>query len=278
MLDILYHDEHLVAINKPSGLLVHRSLIDARAQAFAVQLTRDRIGQRVYPVHRLDRATSGVLLFALSGELASQVSEQFVQRVVRKTYLALVRGHTDSEGRIDYPLKERLDRLADGLADRNKPAQAAITDYCAIEKRELPHPVGRYQTARYTLVSLSPHTGRKHQLRRHMKHIFHPIVGDTTYGDGRHNTFVREQFHCHRLMLHAAGLCLRHPVSKAMLELQAPLPSDMREPLRQMGFSIPAEVTTSATDTTRPIGATNTTDTTGATDTSATPSDNAGPA
>ena len=112
MLDILYQDEHLVAINKPSGLLVHRSLIDTRESEFALQLTRDQIGQRVYPVHRLDRPTSGVLLFALSSEVARVLSEQFSQHEVIKNYLALVRGYCRIKGRINYPLKEELDKIS----------------------------------------------------------------------------------------------------------------------------------------------------------------------
>ena len=237
MLDILYQDDQLVAINKPSGLLVHRSLIDAGAQEFALQLTRDQIGQRVYPVHRLDRPTSGVLLFALSSDIARQLSAQFFDQQVRKQYLALVRGHIQDSGRIDYPLKEELDKLTDKKANKHKEAQSAVTDYHAIERCELPHAVGRYASARYTLTSLVPHTGRKHQLRRHMKHVFHPIVGDTTHGDGKQNTFVRQQYHCQRLMLHAASLHFLHPVSETTIELQAPLQEDMRGVLTAMGFA-----------------------------------------
>ncbi|MGQ7843950.1 tRNA pseudouridine(65) synthase TruC [Granulosicoccus sp. 3-233] len=237
MLDILHQDDHLVAINKPSGLLVHRSLIDTGEQEFALQLTRDQIGQRVYPVHRLDRPTSGVLLFALNGEIARQLSAQFVERQVHKQYLALVRGHIQDTGRIDYPLKEEQDKMTDKLADKHKDAQSAVTDYQVIEKRELPHAVGRYASARFTLASLVPHTGRKHQLRRHMKHVFHPIVGDTTHGDGKQNTFVRQQYHCQRLMLHAASLRFSHPVSEKTIDLQAPVQQDMREVLTAMGFA-----------------------------------------
>ena len=237
MLDILYHDEFLVAINKPSGLLVHRSLIDTRVHEFALQLTRDQIGQRVYPVHRLDRPTSGVLLFALSSGIARDVSEQFSGRAVAKEYLALVRGFADESGHIDYALKEQLDKFSDAKADNNKEAQDAVTDYHCLEQQELPFAVGRYASARYSWVSLTPHTGRKHQLRRHMKHIFHPIVGDTTHGDGKQNTFVREQYNCQRLMLHATTLNLLHPVSGRELTLKADLPNDLRDPLMQMGFT-----------------------------------------
>ncbi|MGB1010350.1 MAG: tRNA pseudouridine(65) synthase TruC [Thiolinea sp.] len=226
MLDILYQDEHIVAINKPSGLLVHRSLIDARETRFAIQLTRDQIGKKVYPVHRLDKPTSGILLFALSSETARTLTTQFTAREVQKKYLAVVRGYTEESGEINYALKEKHDDIADADADPDKAAQAAITRYHNLKRIELPHAVGRYPTARYSLLELTPLTGRRHQIRRHMKHIFHPIVGDTTHGDGRHNQFFRTQFDCHRLLLHARSLQLLHPVYKTPLAIYAPLPPD----------------------------------------------------
>lgn len=228
MLDILYQDDHLVAINKPSGLLVHRSPIDASETRFAIQLTRDQIGQRVYPAHRLDKPTSGVLLFALNSETAGVLGEQFRNRSVTKTYLAVVRGHAEAEGHIDHALREQLDKVAGMAADSEpvKEAKEALTDYRCLLQTELPYPVGRYPTARYSLVELKPKTGRKHQLRRHMKHIFHPIVGDTTHGDGRHNQFFREHYKCHRLLLHARSLQVVHPHTGEMLTIYAPLPED----------------------------------------------------
>ena len=228
MLDILYRDEHLVAINKPSGLLVHRSLIDRHETQFAIQLTRDQIGQKVYPVHRLDKPTSGVLLFALDSDTARLLTEQFSAGQVQKTYLAIVRGYTEESGIIDYPLKEQLDKIADADADPDKPAQAAITHYRRIATVELPFAVGRYTTARYSMLELQPKTGRKHQLRRHMKHIFHPIMGDTTHGDGKHNTLFREKFGCYRLLLHATMLRLQHPHHKTELTIEAPAPADFQ--------------------------------------------------
>lgn len=238
MLEILYQDEHIVAINKPTALLVHRSLIDKRAQAFALQLTRDQIGQRVYPVHRLDKPTSGVLVFALSSEMAKRLSLQLMERGVSKTYHALVRGYTESDGHIDHPLVEQLDKIADADAAQDKPAQSAITDYKTLSCTELPYHVGRYATARYSWVELTPLTGRKHQLRRHMKHIFHPIVGDTSHGDGRQNTFVREQFDCQRLMLHASAMAFLHPVSETPINITANRPNDMNRILKQMSIPI----------------------------------------
>ena len=238
MLEILYQDEHMVAINKPGGLLVHRSLIDKHEREFAMQLTRDQIGKRVYLVHRLDRPTSGVLLFALNSETARQIAEQFSQRRVVKQYLALVRGYCDDKGCIDYALKEELDKFSDANSRDDKLAQSAVTEYTCVQKIELPFKVGRYNTARYSWLSLTPQTGRKHQLRRHLKHIFHPIVGDTSHGDGKQNSFFRDQYQCHRLVLHASSLQLFHPVLRSPLIIQAPLPDDLRSPLLRIGIGI----------------------------------------
>lgn len=236
MLEVVYRDNYVVAISKPSGLLVHRSPIDKHETRFAIQLLRDQIGQKVYPVHRLDKPTSGVLLFALSSEIARHLTEQFTQGLIAKYYLAVVRGHCPPMGVIDYALQEQLDRLADALADPDKPAQEAITHYHTLGQTELPLAVGRYTTARYSLIALHPKTGRKHQLRRHMKHIFHPIIGDTTHGDGKHNQLFRQTFDCQRLLLHATRLILTHPITGQLLTLDASLPEDFSAVLRQIGL------------------------------------------
>jgi len=238
-LDILYQDEHLVAVNKPSGLLVHRSMIDKHETRFALQLVRNQIGQRVYPVHRLDKPTSGVLLFALDSETASLLSKQFSTDGVQKRYLAVVRGYSAEHELIDYPLKQELDKMSDSLADPDKQAQAAVTEYHRLATVELPFPVGPYATARYSLLQLIPKTGRKHQLRRHMKHIFHPIVGDTTHGDGRHNQFFRQQFDCQRLMLAAAAMRFIHPHTAAKVELRAELDEIFEKIIAELGWREP---------------------------------------
>ena len=223
-LSLLYQDEYLVAIDKPAGLLVHRSWLDRHETQFAMQMTRDRIGKHVYPVHRLDRPTSGVLLFALDSQTAHQLSLDFAGHSVQKEYLALVRGWTPEQLYIDYPLKEELDRIADPLADPDKPAQAAQTWLQRLQQVELPFAVSpRHPSSRYSLLRLRPHTGRKHQLRRHLAHISHPIVGDTTHGDGRHNRFFREQFDCQRLMLCNRSLTITHPVYGLPLRIQCAL-------------------------------------------------------
>ncbi len=221
MLEIIYQDEYLVAINKPSGLLVHKSPIDRHETQFALQMVRDQIGQYVYPVHRLDKPTSGVLLFALSVEILKIVSLLFRSHEVRKEYIAIVRGYTQTEELIDYPLKQMLDTKEQKKLGITREAQEAQTHYECLATVELPYAVSRYPVARYSLVKLLPETGRKHQLRRHMKHIFHPIVGDTKHGRGEHNQLFREKFECHRLLLHSHRLSFVHPVSKKILVLEA---------------------------------------------------------
>ena len=235
-LTILYQDDHVVAINKPSGLLVHRSWLDTNATEFAVQKLRDQIGQHVYPVHRLDRPTSGVLLFVLDKDSARHLMQQFIDQTTEKSYLAVVRGHLD-EGVLDYPLKFQYDKIADKKADKTKPPQEAVTEYRCLAKTEVPIAVGPYTSSRYSLMELVPKTGRKHQLRRHMKHLRHPIVGDTSHGDGKHNTMFRENFGIHRLLLHAAYLSFIHPKTEQKIEVRAPLTGDFLRVLSEIKLS-----------------------------------------
>ena len=237
-LEILYRDDWLVAVNKPSGLLVHRSWIDKDETRFALQLVRDQIGQYVYPVHRLDKPTSGVLLFALDADTARHLGESFESGAVRKEYLAVVRGYIDEGGRIDYPLKEILDKMTDAKARQDKEAQEAVTAYERLATVELPIPVGRYDTARYSLVKLLPETGRKHQLRRHMKHLLHPIVGDTKYGRTEQNNLFREHLACHRLLLASTAMELPHPVTGEPLRICASPGDDFEQILQRFGWNI----------------------------------------
>ncbi|OCG10486.1 tRNA pseudouridine(65) synthase TruC [Gilliamella apicola] len=223
MFEILYQDNDLIAINKPSGWLVHRSWLDKHETVVVMQTLRDQIGQHVFPVHRLDRPTSGVLLFALSSEIARLMSEQFATKQIEKTYHAIVRGYVEGEATIDYPLVEELDKIADKFSDSNKPAQDAVTTYRGISKIEVPIKVGKFDTARYSFVELKPKTGRKHQLRRHMKHIFHPILGDSKHGDLHQNRAFAEFFSIKRLMLHASKLQITHPINHDPIIIEANL-------------------------------------------------------
>ena len=223
MLEILYQDDVLVAVNKPAGMLVHRSWLDRHETQFVMQTLRDQIGQRVYPIHRLDRPTSGVLVFALNSEKAKMLCQQFEQKQIEKQYLAVVRGYVTGHGKIDYPLKVQLDKIADKFSQPDKAPQSAVTFYEGLQTVEMPYGVGRYATSRYSLVRLIPQTGRKHQLRRHMKHIFHPILGDTQYGDLHQNRALIEHTGCARLLLHAEKLTFVHPLTQLPMTIQAGL-------------------------------------------------------
>ena len=232
-ISILYQDNDLVAINKPSGLLVHRSEIDKRETLFALQLTRDLIGQHVFPIHRLDRPTSGVLVFALSSEIAATMSKAFANNEIQKTYLAMVRGHTQEQITIDYALSRIFDKIADKNRATDLAPQEALTYLKTIATAELPFPSGRYEKSRYSLVELNPKSGRKHQLRRHMAHIRHPIIGDTNHGDGKQNKSAREHLALNRLALHAASISFVHPTTKQCISIHAPLDEALTKVFKQ---------------------------------------------
>lgn len=222
-LSILYRDEALVAVFKPADLLVHRSPIDKHETRFALQMVRNQIGQHVYPIHRLDRPTSGVLLFALSPEIAAAMGKQWEQKRVAKRYLAIVRGLVHGTGFIDYALKYKWDKYADADRTKQVPPQDAVSEYRAICHYELPWENRRHSTSRFTLVEMDPITGRKHQLRRHMVHIRHPIIGDTTHGDGTQNKNLRDKAGYRQLGLCCVEMGLTHPVTGKWLTITAPL-------------------------------------------------------
>jgi len=211
-LDILFHDEHLVAINKPHGLLVHQSSIARDAEEFALQLLRDQLGVKVFPSHRLDRKTGGVLLFALSKDVDKLMQQQFQDNRVNKKYLAIVRGHTPDEEEIDYPLRKE-----------NGTLQEALTRYKTLARTELDVPLGNHPTSRYSLVEAKPETGRMHQLRKHFAHIFHPIIGDRTHGCNKQNKLFKEKWELDTMLLHASELWFTHPVTSVPVHIQAPL-------------------------------------------------------
>ncbi len=197
LLNVLYQDPDYVVIDKPSGLLVHRTALDTAATEFALQMLRDQIGQEVSPCHRLDRPTSGLLLFALNKNALTEAKMQFEAKTVRKEYIAIVRGWPPEAGDIDYDLRSE---------DNPDKVQAAQTHYRRLAQSEVPFPSGRYPTTRTALLQLTPKTGRKHQLRRHLAHLRHPILGDTRHGDGAQNRFLRTYCGCDRLMLRATHL------------------------------------------------------------------------
>ena len=235
-LDIIYQDEYMVAINKPAGLLVHKSYLARKEIYFAMTILRDQLGQYVYPIHRLDRPTSGVLLFALSSEIARQLSEIFQEREVTKGYIAMVRGHIIGGDTLDYPLKEELDKIADKKAQQDKEPQEAVTDWQQLLHGEFDAPIGKYDKARFSLVALKPQTGRKHQLRRHLAHLRHPIMGDTTHGDGKQNKYFKAHLGEQRLMLHASQLHFKHPITSEELKIEAPIPQCFIEVCKRVGW------------------------------------------
>ncbi|MGB0712468.1 MAG: GNAT family N-acetyltransferase [Gammaproteobacteria bacterium] len=238
-LDLIWRDPDYVAVYKPADLLVHRSPIDRHETRFLVQELRNQLGTRVYPVHRLDKPTAGVMVFALSSEAASRLAPAFagdgVEKSVRKHYQAVVRGRLEGEGLIDYAFAPRADERARGGRDgaERRPASTAwrVLETCVVGR-----PVGRYDTARFTRLALRPLTGRKHQLRRHMKHVFHPILGDTTYGDGAQNRLLRDLVGVNRLMLVATGLEFSHPASGESVSLTVRPDTSWRDICDAMGL------------------------------------------
>lgn len=232
-LELIFKDDYFVAINKPPGLLVHRSPIDKKETRFAVQLVRDQIGMFVFPVHRLDKPTSGVLIFALSSEMAKTTSDLFITNQIHKKYVAVVRGYTEPEGVIDHPLKDVKDKIMKFSTKRAVTEKEAITNYKRLATVEIPYMVDKYPASRYSLVELIPGTGKRHQLRRHMKHISHPIIGDTEYGKRKHNHYFKESFNCHRLLLAAIELRFIHPVTKTEITIKAALDKDFCNILKE---------------------------------------------
>ena len=225
-LQILIQDDWYVAVHKPSGLLMHRRPGN-RHDAAAVQQTRNLIGQRVYPVHRLDRSTSGVLLFGLSSDAARRLAAQFGEHTVDKVYWAVVRGFVDVSGCIDYAFSP----------EQGKSLVTAVTEYRRLATVEFPCPVGPYPVARYSLVEVRPKTGRRHQIRKHFHHISHPVVGDTRLGDSAHNRLFRERFGLHRLLLIAMHLGFTHPFTGATTVIRTQLDPEVLTLFEQFGWS-----------------------------------------
>lgn len=230
MLEILFEDEQYVAVNKPNGLLVHRTRIAEEKKEFALQMLRDQLGYHLYTVHRLDRGTSGVLLFAKAPEVAALTVKAFEERNIDKRYYAIVRGYTPPEATIDNPIRPDKDH-------KHKAAQEAVTHYAQLATVELPIPVGRYSTARYSFVEVVPETGRMHQIRKHFAHIRHYIIGDKRHGDWRHNKMFLEELNSPFLLLHAARLSFEHPVTGKPVQIEATLPQNMARLCRQFGWA-----------------------------------------
>ncbi|MCW3807510.1 pseudouridine synthase [Plebeiibacterium marinum] len=212
MLEIIYQDEHMVVINKPHGLLVHRSPIASDAREFALQMLRDQIQQSVYPIHRIDRKTSGILVFALSSSMAAKLQTILENPKTQKTYLAIVRGHFPDNIEVNHPLTN----------DKGK-TQDAFTIFKTIKRCELEIPFGKFPTSRYSLIEAYPKTGRMHQIRKHLNHLRHPIIGDRPHGCNKQNKLFKEKWNMMTMMLHASKLELNHPVTETPMLLKAGL-------------------------------------------------------
>jgi tRNA pseudouridine65 synthase len=219
--DVLYRNNDLLGVNKPAGVPVHGSKILEGTPHTLLSMVRGEEGRLMHAAHRLDRPVSGVMLFTGNRELLAQLGRLFEEGRMQKRYIAVARGWTESEGEISYPLLPPKDVRKSGSV-----AREAVTRFERIARVEIPVPVSPYQTARYSLLGLHPQTGRRHQLRMHMKHISHPLIGDTTYGRGEHNQVFRENFECRRLLLHAWSLEFFHPADGEQVRIQAPLDAD----------------------------------------------------
>lgn len=234
-LDILFQDDDLVIVNKPAGLLVHRTELAKDEEDAVVQRLRDQTGKWVFPVHRLDRATSGVLIMAFSPRIASALGEQFSHNQNQKTYHCLVRGFCLDQGIIDYPLVKISEPK--GMPRFKVPGseKEAQTEFELLERYQLPYPVSRYDSMRLSWLKVMPKQGRKHQIRRHLKHTLHPLVGDSRYGCRHINkvmgTLWPETF---RLMLHASSLSFTHPVSHQNMTISAPFDDKLQTTLARL--------------------------------------------
>jgi tRNA pseudouridine65 synthase len=225
MLDILFRDDHLIAINKPHDLLVHRSSIAADVEEFALQLLRDQVGLKVNPVHRIDRKTGGVLLFAFDKQTEIAMQQQFSDNLVHKKYLAIVRGHTPDNEEIDYPLRKE-----------NGTLQEAFTAYTTLRHAELAVAFGKHDTSRYSLIEAKPTTGRMHQIRKHLSHIFHPIIGDRTHGCNKQNKLFKEKWEMTTMLLHASHLSFNHPVTAERISINAPVQAEFERVMQLMNW------------------------------------------
>ena len=227
VLEILFQDEHIVAINKPYGWLTHKSAIARDATDIVLQTLRDQLNQKVYPIHRLDRKTTGILLFGLSSEVHSKMSKIFQNAEVKKTYYAITRGFTEKEGIIDYPLVNEAGN-----------SQTAFTRYKSIQHSEINVPLGKHSTSRYSLVKLQPVTGRMHQLRRHLSHIFHPIIGDRPHGCSKQNRFFKQNWAFTEMLLHASNIEFTHPYTDEAIEISAQFFGEFQRMSEILNFEI----------------------------------------
>ena len=219
-IDIIFEDDYIIAINKPNNFLVHQSNYAGNLnEQSVVEFLIDQTGKMFYPIHRLDRKTSGILLLSKEKETVKKFQSLFTENTIQKTYYAVVRGFSPENGIINSPIKN----------EDSKVYKEALTNYETIRSVELDIPVHPYDKSRYSLMKLIPKTGRMHQLRKHLNKISHPIIGDYKYGDRFHNRNFENNFNWNYLFLHAHSLEFVHPISNEKLTLKADFPTDWQD-------------------------------------------------
>ena len=223
----LVEDEHFYVVAKPAKLAVHPSPMCRDKRTLLCLVRNKGGGEHVYPVHRIDKPVSGPVLFARTSQMCALLQQQFIEGLVSKNYLAIVRGWTEGGGVIEHPLKKE-----------NGTMQECRTEYECLGRFDIPETLGKFDSIRYSFLRLKPITGRFHQLRRHLRDISHPILGDTTDGDSHQNRFFRERFSINRLMLHCQGLAFDHPITGERVQVQLTPDAEFVRVLDQLGFQI----------------------------------------
>ncbi len=228
-LEVLFEDPHFVAVNKPEGMLVHRTSM-SEDTVFVMQVLRDQIEAPVFTIHRLDRATSGVLIYGKSGADAEALAAGFREKTIEKKYLAVVRGWTDDEGTIDYAVRDQDKPNAEFLE--------AVSRYRTLGRSEIAHAIGnKYPTARFSLVEVELETGRRHQIRKHFAHILHPVIGDKRHGDNKHNRYFWTTLQLPRMLLHARSLRFKHPYTGVAVHIEAPVDPLFKQAVRLLDLA-----------------------------------------
>lgn len=235
---ILYSDAQIVVVDKPAGMPVHRSRLVNDGDVYLIDVVRELVDGPLHLIHRLDRATSGVLLIGRSSEIAATLGRQFMQRDVEKTYLAVCRGWPEETGELDYALP--------GVRE-NSERKPALTRWQRLATTEVPIAINRYPQQRYALVEVSPETGRYRQIRRHFAHLRHPLIGDTSHGRTEHNRLFKQHFGVHRLLLHAWRLAFDHPLDGRRLAVEAALDSEFASVLERFEWALPTNGAPAAT-------------------------------
>lgn len=227
-LRVLHADDALAVVDKPAGLMVHDSKLARGETDFAADRLRGQFGKPVFLVHRLDRATSGCLLLAFDRDTASALGKTLMSGDFDKEYLAVCRGWPDAEFVVDHPL--------DGGPGKPE-KKPALTRFVRLATAELELPGSGFDTSRYALLRCEPQTGRFRQIRRHLKHVSHHLIGDTSHGDGRHNRNFR-MLGVHRMLLHARRLGFVHPATGEKIRVAAPVDAEWRKVLDRFGWSL----------------------------------------